>query len=315
MKTLFDAAGIALDDPAARRATLPRKARMLIDTAATMVEEPPTIATACFLDTVLCQVGMPRRHLSVRRFERCNGGASLLLEAGALWNGAQWIDQPLPYGPKPRLMMIHVCTEAVRHKTRTVSLGRSLRQFMAGLGFPGEGRAYDSIKTQIKALAACRMTLGATYRGRATTVDAKPFRRFEAWMAAEHGQDALWPAEIELSEDFYASLREGSVPLPREAIAALKGSSLALDAYTWLAHRLWRVNRREGEKVFWTNLRAQFGQDYDDPKNFQRKFRTALRQALTVYPGARIDEDTIGGIILLPSPPPVPKLLLPGKMP
>lgn len=97
MKTLFDAAGITLDDPAARRASLPRKARMLIDTAAAMIEEPPTIATACFLDAVLCQVGMPRRHLTVRRFERCNGGASLLLEAGALWNGAQWIDQPLPY--------------------------------------------------------------------------------------------------------------------------------------------------------------------------------------------------------------------------
>jgi hypothetical protein len=88
------------------------------------------------------------------------------------------------------------------------------------------------------------------------------------------------------------------------ALLALKHSALALDIYTWLAHRLCRIKRPQGSMLNWTNLRKQFGQEYRNPKDFKREFRAALRQVWLVYPFANIDE-FIGGIVLRPSPPPI----------
>jgi hypothetical protein len=96
------------------------------------------------------------------------------------------------------------------------------------------------------------------------------------------------------------------VPLDYRALAALKHSALALDIYTWLAHRLCRINEANGVMLSWHNLREQFGQEYSDPKDFKREFRDVLRQVLVVYPSARIEE-VGGGIHLRESPPPITK--------
>ena len=87
-----------------------------------------------------------------------------------------------------------------------------------------------------------------------------------------------------LSNEFYETLREHAVPLDNRAVAALTHSALALDIYTWLAHRLCRVRKVEGVKLSWRNLRYQFGQEYADSKNFKREWRKALRTVLAVYP-------------------------------
>jgi hypothetical protein len=117
----------------------------------------------------------------------------------------------------------------------------------------------------------------------------------------------MWPGEIELSERFYDTLREFAVPLSRESLTALKGSSLALDTYTWLAYRLWRVKRGAGEKVSWANLHEQFGHEYDDVKNFKKRFVIALRTACAVYADARV-ELVPGGVLLRASPSPIPRV-------
>lgn len=64
--------------------------------------------------------------------------------------------------------------------------------------------------------------------------------------------------------DFYDSLKEHAVPLRPEALAAIKHSSLAIDVYTWLAHRLCRVRKADGARIYWTNLKEQFGQEYHE---------------------------------------------------
>ncbi len=86
----------------------------------------------------------------------------------------------------------------------------------------------------------------------------------------------------------------------------MKHSALALDIYTWLAHRLCRVAKANGVKLSWENLRDQFGQEYSTSKNFKHEFRDVLRQVCVVYPDARIEE-TPGGLILYPSRPPLTK--------
>ena len=196
-----------------------------------------------------------------------------------------------------------------------IDVGESMRQFLTQLGLQTSGGrrgGYTALKKQLQALAACRMTLGMTDGDRVSTIDAKPIKRFDAWLLnGDHdgSQRTLWPGELELSEDFFDTLTRHAVPLDFRALGALKHSALALDIYTWLAHRLPRVTNPIGSKVSWSNLKDQFGQDYGRSKDFKKAFRHALRQVCTVYPDARL-RDFPGGLILQPSRSPVPRTMV-----
>jgi len=272
-----------------------------------ILSEPPDRSD--FLHTVMCQVGMPRRATEARVFERQNGPFSILLEAGKLWTGREWQPHPLPYGTTPRLVMVHLSSEAIRTQNRRVELGDSMRQFLQTLGIQtngGERGGYTMFRKQMEALAACRLTIGMKCEGRVVTVDAKPIKRFEAWLQQDGQQQTLWPGVLELSPDFYETLAEHAVPLDYRALSALKHSAFALDVYTWLAHRLCRIRQPGGVMLSWENLRDQFGQEYANSKDFKREFRDILRQVWLVYPAARIEE-VAGGIVLRESPPPISK--------
>ena len=281
--------------------------RRVVDAGGDIMQDPPERAD--FLHAVLCQVGMPRKRTEGRVFERRSGAASMILEAGKLWTGKGWKEQPLPYGTRPRLVMVHISGEAVRKKTREIEIGESMRDFLNVLGISPTGGprgGYTMFKRQMEALAACRLILGMTGRGLAVTVDAKPISRFEAWLHHDGSQRPLWPGVLELSHEFYETLLGHAVPLDHRALSALKHSALALDVYSWLAHRLYRIRKTDGITLSWANLRDQFGQEYADSKDFKKEFRTALRQVLTVYPDARI-ESIAGGLVLRPSSPPLSK--------
>jgi hypothetical protein len=119
----------------------------------------------------------------------------------------------------------------------------------------------------------------------------------------------LWPGYIRLTEKFFESLMDHAVPLETEAIGRLQNSAFALDVYSWLAHRLWRVNDPVGVLVSWTALKEQFGQEYSATKDFRRRFLGALKSAKGAYADARI-ESVKGGLRLLPSPPPVKRKMV-----
>lgn len=281
---------------------MPVSTARILRFAGEIAEAPPERPD--YLHTVLCQVGLPRSATVERRFERTNGKASLLLEAGSLWSGSEWIDQPLPSGTRPRLALVHISSEAVLKKSPVVDIGSSLHDFMMRLGIGTNGREYRNFRQQMRALSACRMTLG--YGN--STIDAKPIERFSTW-SNPSGEADLDPGVIELTAKFYDSLREQAVPLDPRALTALQKSSLALDLYTWLSHRLHRVSRVTGDRVTWKNLREQFGQEYTAQKSFKRNVLAGLRSVRAVYPDARMEEVS-GGFILLPSKPPVPKVLV-----
>jgi len=287
--------------------TLPATVQRVIDASVEISQDPPDRAD--FLHAILCQVGMPRKATEGRVFERTSGSASMLLEAGKLWTGKAWREVPLPYGTRPRLVMVHISSEAIRTQNRQILIGDSMREFLVALGIDTNGGVrggYTMFKKQMESLAASRLTLGLTANGRAMTINTQPISRFEAWLNKTGEQPALWPGMLELSQEFYDTLAAHAVPLDHRALGALKHSALALDVYSWLAHRLCRVRTAAGVKLSWQNLRDQFGQEYNDPKNFKKEFRQALRQVLAVYPDAHI-EDVTGGLMLRPSKPPLPK--------
>lgn len=266
-----------------------------------------------YLPAVLCQVGLPRSPVAGSSFERVSGGVFMRVAAGAVFDGKGFVTQPVPYGIRPRLALIHIATEAVRTNSRTVDVGGSVNAFLTELGLNNGAKAYRQMRSQMTALAACTLTLGRTEsrtiagqsRDVAVTLEAKPFRQFEAWIDNSGNQPSLWPTAIELTDDFFHAIKETAVPLKPTALAQLSHSALALDIYTWLAHRLWRV-RKGGSRVSWAALQEQFGGEYADRKAFKLQFRKRLLEALAAYPEAKV-ELVNGGIALQASPPPIPR--------
>lgn len=257
-----------------------------------------------FLHTTLCQVGLPRRQTEGRSFERNSGNAGISIEAGKLYLRGRWVEQPLPYGVRPRLVLIHLCSEAVRTKSPTVEVGQSAREFLQRLGVDDNGDGYARFRSQMEALAACRMTIGFSTADKDVTISTQPISEFVAWVQHDQKSLGLWPGEMTLSAEFFASLSEHAVPLDGRAIHALQKSALQLDVYCWLAQRLCRVRKADGVKVSWRNMRDQFGQEYRTPKDFKREMKAALGKVLAVYPDAKV-EDVPGGLMLKSSPPPI----------
>lgn len=292
----------------------------IIDVGSTIANDPPSSAEMAFMHAIMCQVGLPRSKVGHRdgtggwidefTFERQCGNAALSLSAGKLWDGKQFVQQPIPYGSLPRLMLAWMNTFAVRYKTPEVSVGNSASEFLRLLGKDtsgGERGAFTMFRKQIQALSACQMTLGFNSAGKAYTYDGKPIKQFQAWVARSEDQPALWPGVVTFSDEYYRTLISHAVPLDIRALSALKGSALAMDAYTWLADRLHRIEGRP-VTLYWANLRDQFGQEYqgkDADKDFKKKFLPALNDALAVYPKAKVKRVT-GGLLLMSSPPPIP---------
>ena len=252
---------------------------------------------------ILCQVGLPRKKTEGRVFERSFKNASIRIRAGELWDGSKWVEQPLPYGPKPRLALIHINGEAIRTKDPQVEIGRSCSEFLRRIGLPDQdGRTYSLFKRQMMALAATELSLGFTTHNEAVTINARPIKEFRAWIGNNDRQQALWPGELTLSRDYFDSLLAHAVPLDPRALGALAHSALALDVYAFLARRLHELER--SIKVPFVSFKEQFGQEYANDKDFKKEFLSSMKQVLAVYPEAKIQKVT-GGLLLSPSHPPI----------
>ena len=276
----------------------------LIEAGAEIATNPPSGEDMAFTHAVLCQVGLPRSKVEGREFMRQSGAAWVNVQAGYLDKGKGPVLQPIPYGVMPRLALAWVSSYAKRDNTREIPIGDSAAEFLRLMGMDDQGARYTTLRRQMHALAACRLQLG--FKGR--TYNGQPVEQFDAWLAnGDAQQKSLWPGTMVLSEGYFNSLMDSAVPLDNRALMALKGSALALDVYTWLAHRLHRIAGR-GVTLHWKALREQFAQEYqgkDPDKDFKKEFLPALKKVLAVYPQAKVKPVT-GGVLLVSSPPPIP---------
>ncbi len=276
----------------------------LLEAGHIIATTPPAGNDMVFTHAAFCQVALPRSKVEGREFRRQSGDVWINVQAGWRDEGRGPVAQPVPYGAMPRLILALVSTLAKRNKTREIHIGDNAAQFLKSMGMDDQGYHYTKLREQLHALAACRLQIGN--RGR--TFNDQPVDQFDAWIGdADAGQKALWPGILVLSENYYSELIEHGVPLDKRALLALKGSALALDVYTWLAHRLHRIEGRP-LVLHWKPLRQQFAQEYsgkDASKNFKKRFLPALREALAVYPSAKV-KPVLGGLLLTASPPPIP---------
>ena len=267
----------------------------------------------CFQHSVLCQIGLPYRDpKDARVWEREQRGVALHIDAGYLFNPRthKYEPVPLPWGPKPRLILAHLNAEALRAQSPTIEIADSLSAFVRRIrGFDG-GREITMFKEQLKRLATAIIRLTTTTEmptGHESDQRNLPLvSGFNLWFPKDERQRVLWNSTVRLSQEYFESLRRHAVPLREADLAALAYSAAALDIYAWLAQRLYRIDPKRPTIISWTALKDQFGHGYDRMDNFKRFFRKKLARVHERYQAARIELDD-RGMTARNSPPPVAK--------
>src|SRR5690242_8268438 len=97
----------------------------IIETAGLLVESDEK-QPVTFQHSILCQTSLPYRDPgpNVRRWERQQGAALLEVEAGRAMHPetGKFVDLLLPFGPKPRLVLAHLNTEALRSASPEIEI-------------------------------------------------------------------------------------------------------------------------------------------------------------------------------------------------
>lgn len=234
----------------------------------------------------ICSLPYTAQPLAVREWERRQSKMSLKVTAGQLMgNDGEWVDQPLPYGSRARLLLLHTCSEAMRQKSATIQIEDSLTGFIKSMGFAvtgGKNGTLNSFKQQINALAACSMKIGVWDGERAKTVSTQPFSSIEVWFPTKPEQRMLWPSTITFSQDFYQTLTKHALPINVHAVRAFAGSPRKLDILFWLGYRL--NSLKKPLALSWETLGDQWGTGYSRSSNFRRDFAQEIEQIKEVFP-------------------------------
>ena len=258
-----------------------------------------------FSHSLLAQVNLPYRNLDPRReYSRVSGRVSLQLTAGATLapGGRGWRKLGLPYGARARLLLLHLCSLAIKQNSAVVETDKSFTAFCRSLGIATNGQNQKAVREQILRMSFVTMRLGWEEENHINVFQGPIFDGFRAQFTAHPDQIPIWASEVQFSPRFFASLKNHAVPMDFRAIRALRHSPRCLDVYAWLSSRLWRVSRPT--KVRWSSLQHQFGQPNQDRRSFKTSFRKALKQVLVVYPQAKV-LSVYGGVELHHSPPPI----------
>ena len=281
-----------------------------------VTDEPLTHEGRAFIHSFFTHVGLPRGRpknpdgTPATEFERRSKRAVLHVSAGWMESKGQTVRQMLPYGTRPRLMLVDICTEALRNRDPVVDLGGSARAYLANRllieSSGGSTGSYTHFKKQCLALVTCSVRMFWLEKGRTVTFQGMPVEGFEAWATDnEYRNRGLWPGRLKLSGSFYETLLQHGMPIQRGAYWSLSGSSLAMDAYFLLANQMWRIDG--SQLLTWKGLHEGLGQEYKRLIDFKRKFRAAVKAAQDVYPDSvgRVEE-TDEGLLLYHALPPVP---------
>ena len=257
-----------------------------------------------FMARMMALCSLPRTNPGDRlQYVRRNGPYKLGMTAG--------IDNKLPFGNLPRLLLAWVCTEAVRTRKRELVLGRSLSKFMRTLGvYSSAGGVATRLRNQMDRLFNAHIQLIYEDKRSKATVNALIARRTEFWWTTRKPDEpSLWESKIELSEDFFNEIIRHPVPLDMNTLTALKRSSLGLDLYLWLTYRTFAL--RAPQRLTWQQLYRQFGahpakaSDNNTVQAFRYKVLRELKKIKLAWPS--LNYSTAPGVLILsPSSPAIP---------
>lgn len=135
----------------------------VIDTSHDILTSLPEDDELGFLHSGLCQTCLPHSKPAHAHtvWRRTSGRFSLSITPGVLTSAKVSADDDgyvgVPYGPKARLILIHLQTEGL--KSRTVNLGPSLSAFLHSLRLPVTGGTIAAIRAQSVRISQCSFSL------------------------------------------------------------------------------------------------------------------------------------------------------------
>lgn len=285
--------------------------KRLFQTHVEIIKDKSTMQNAIFQHSVLCQTFMPYRNpgKDVRIWSQRQGNVSLAIQGSEIMNPKtkEYEFSGLPFGPKARLILAHINSEAIRTQSPDINVEQTMSAFMKKMGFHVNGHNISQVKNQLRRIAASTISLAYTEGDSGVQVDLKIVKMFNLWFPKDERQQVLWNSNIKLTTDYFESLINHAIPLDERALAALSHTALGLDIYVWLAQRLHRVDREKPLFLTWATIKEQFGRGYNDMYKFKQVFRKTLKDVLLQYPQARIQEDKNKGFVLANSPSPLEK--------
>ena len=306
--------GNAREELAARAASAADAAAMRASVRAGAVEEAHEdlfgSSALGFLHAVMMMCFLPQKRLPVeqREYVTRHGRAALSIEAGSLANPHNLGEIrrcAVPFGSRARIIVPYVNAYAIRHRTREVDLGRSLRQFLSRLGMSFDGRRGKEVAEQVEAVAAAQIVLGQWHGDRTVTSAGRMARRVTFWMERDASRRLLWEPSLSLSDDYYEVLAERPVPVDMGHLARLARSPRRMDLYAWLSYRTARIPRGRTVRVRAESLRPVFGPAIAAPRLFRQRLAGDLAAVASVYGGFRVRLE--GDLLVLErSRPPVP---------
>ena len=153
-----------------------------------------------FMARLMALCSLPRTNPGRRlQYKRVNGPYTLGMSAG--------INNKLPFGNLPRLLLAWVCTEAVRTKNRELVLGASLSEFMRKLGMASIGGARTRLRNQMDRLFCCQVELIYEDEHRKQFIASRIADRGEFWWDPKRPDEpVLWESKIELGEKFFQEI-------------------------------------------------------------------------------------------------------------
>ena len=158
-----------------------RVQQRLIESAAAIASDDPQ--TLLFQHSVFCQVGLPYRNPGddTREWERAQGAVALRVEAGRARHPdtGEWVKLGLPWGTKPRLILAHLNSKALKHGSPEIDVGNSLTAFVEHIRGFEKGREIRAFKDQLGRLSAAIVRLAMTKDRRTIQINAQVVTAFD----------------------------------------------------------------------------------------------------------------------------------------
>jgi hypothetical protein len=269
-------------------AAMPRDTRRRSVIREVIENEGPAPENLRFMHSVLAICGLPYRQLPPGTFEyeRKQGRMGLVVTAGKLRTpDGDRVQQPVPFGPKARLLLGHLTTQAILTKSPDIEIADTLTEFLRDLGYPatgGNNGTLRAFKTQLNALFACQMEISSWDGIKATTIKAEPFDKVEVFFSNNPQQRSLWASKISFSDRMFTGLMKHAIPMDVRALRAFQGSARKLDLLYWIGYRLHSI--RAPLTVSFQALRSQFGDGFERDRDFKAQFAKDVAHVKEVFP-------------------------------
>lgn len=271
------------DVETAKRDAASRLAHRLSDAHCSIAASAPAGDEIGFIGSTFVRYTLPHRKPPGHTFERRDGSRVIT-----------FMSPPhigLPYGKVPRLLLIHLTTQAVRTRQRDIDLGVSMSSLMRLVGETVTGGANGSVgafKDQVLRTVSMTATTSLDTAEASQLQNAPLADEFEiSWTALSSDKRSGLPAKIRLGERIFEEMLDSAVPLDMRAVRAVRQSPLAMDLYSWFTFRMHRFRTDRPVQIPWADLQKQFGSAYRFESDFRIAFRSALKQVQLVYPALR----------------------------